>query len=75
MAIASGTTITSVSMITSSSPVGWQDAVERGLERASMTLRQITGLRVVQENARVEDGKIVEYTVTMQVLFDLENPG
>ncbi len=75
MGTASASGIASVSTITSGSPVSWQDAVERGLERASMTLRQIKGLRVVQETARVEDGKVVEYLVTMEVIFDLEDPG
>lgn len=66
--------VASVSTITSASPVGWQDAVERGLERARKTLRQITGLQVLEEKARVEDGRISEYLVTMQVIFILEEP-
>jgi flavin-binding protein dodecin len=46
--------IASVSTITAASPVSWQDAVERGFERAHKTLRNITGLQVVEEKARVE---------------------
>ena len=65
--------IASVSTITSASPVGWQDAVERGFERAQRTLRGITGLHVIEEKARVEDGKITEFLVTMQVIFVLED--
>ncbi|MEN8181623.1 MAG: dodecin family protein [Myxococcota bacterium] len=66
--------VASVSTITAASPVSWQDAVERGLERAQKTLRNITGLQVVEEKARVEDGKITEYLVTLQVIFVLEEP-
>jgi len=65
--------IASVSTITSASPVGWQDAVERGFERATKTLRGITGLQVIEEKARVENGKITEFLVTMQVIFLLED--
>jgi hypothetical protein len=65
--------VASVSTITSASPVSWQDAIERGFERASRTLRNITGLHVVAEKARVEDGRITEYLVTMQVIFVLED--
>ncbi len=65
--------IASVSTITSASPVGWQDAAERGFERASKTLRGITGMKVLEEKARVEDGRITEYLVTMQVIFVLED--
>lgn len=66
--------IASVSTITAGSTVGWQDAVSQGLERARKTLRHITGVRVLEERARVEDGEIVEYLVTMQVVFVLEDP-
>ncbi len=65
--------VASVSTITAGSPVGWQDALSQGLERAGQTLRHITGVRVLEERARVEDGKIVEYLVTMQVIFLLED--
>lgn len=64
--------IASVSTITASSPLGWQNAVERGFERARKTLRNITGIEVVEEKARVEDGKIVEYLVTLRVIFILD---
>ena len=66
--------VASVSTITASSPVSWQDAVERGFERAQKTLRHITGLQVLEEKARVEEGKISEYLVTLQVIFVLEDP-
>jgi flavin-binding protein dodecin len=66
--------IASVSTITAASPVGWQDAIERGFERASKTLRHITGLQVMEEKARVEDGRITEFLVTLKVIFILEEP-
>jgi len=64
--------IASVSTITSASPNGWQEAAELGFARARQTLRNITGLKVLEEKARVEDGEIVEYVVTLQVIFLLE---
>jgi len=64
--------VASVSTITSASPTSWQDASERGLARARKTLRNITGMRVVEEKAVVEDGQITEYLVTLQVIFILE---
>jgi len=65
--------VASVSMITSASPISWQDAVERGFARAKKTLRNITGLKLVEEKARVEDGRITEFLVTLQVIFVLED--
>jgi flavin-binding protein dodecin len=64
--------IASISTITSASPHSWQEAAELGLARAKKTLRGITGMRVLEEKARVEDGQIVEYLVTLQVIFLLE---
>jgi len=64
--------VAAVSTITSASPTSWQDAAEQGLLRARKTLRNITGLKVVEEKARVEDGKIIEFLVTLQVVFILE---
>jgi flavin-binding protein dodecin len=64
--------IASVSTITSASPESWQKAAELGLARAKETLRGITGIKVVDEKARVEDGVIVEYLVTLEVIFLLE---
>ena len=64
--------VASVSTITSASANSWQEAAELGLERAKKTLRGITGMRVIEEKARVEDGDIVEFLVTLQVIFLLE---
>jgi len=65
--------VASISTITSASPISWQDAAERGLARARLTLRNITGLKVIEERARVEEGEICEYLVTLQVIFILED--
>ncbi len=64
--------VASVSTITSASPNSWQEAAELGFERANKTLRGITGIKVIEEKARVEDGAIVEFLVTLQVIFLLE---
>lgn len=65
--------IASVSTITAASPESWQHAAELGLERARQTLRGITGIKIVDEKAKVEDGRITEFLVTLQVIFLLED--
>jgi flavin-binding protein dodecin len=62
-----------VTEIISGSPKSFEDAIQLGFKRASKTLRGITGLRVTEQRARVEDGKIVEYRVTLEVIFVLES--
>jgi flavin-binding protein dodecin len=61
-----------VTQIIGASPHSWEDAVRNALERANRTLRGITGIEVLKENAAVEDGKIAEYRATVQVVFVLE---
>jgi flavin-binding protein dodecin len=61
-----------VTKITAGSTKGFQDAVETGLARAAKTLRGITGLEVLSQKAKVEDGKIAEYRVTLEVTFILD---
>lgn len=64
--------IARVTKITSSSGKGFQDAVEQGLARAAATLRGITGLEVISQKAKVDDGRIVEYRVTIEITFVLD---
>jgi dodecin len=61
-----------VTKITASSPSGFQDAVNEGLARAASTLHGITGLEVVAMKAKVENGQITEYRVTIEVTFVLD---
>ncbi len=61
-----------VSEITASSPLGWQEAVNEALTRANKTIRGLTGLEVIAMKAKVEDGNIAEYRVTVKITFILE---
>jgi len=61
-----------VTKVTSASPKSFEDAVRLGIERAAQTLRGITGLDVVSQKAKVANGKIEEYRVTMEITFILD---
>ena len=62
-----------VTTITAASADSFDAAVREGLDRAGRTLRGITGLHVVEQKAKVEDGRIAEYRVTMELTFVLED--
>jgi flavin-binding protein dodecin len=62
-----------VTEVIAGSPKSFEDAVAVGFKRAAKTLRGITGLKVSDMRCKVEDGKIVEYRVTLEVLFILES--
>lgn len=61
-----------VSEIIAASPISFEDAIRAGFERASKTLRGITGLRVIEHRVAVEDDRICEFRVRMEVIFVLE---
>jgi dodecin len=61
-----------VTEIIASSPKGFDDAVKVGFARAIKTLRGITGMRVVESRVAVENNKIIEYRVRLEVIFVLE---
>jgi len=64
--------IARVSEIVAGSPKSFDDAIQIGFSRAAKTLRGITGLRITEQRVAVEDAKIVEYRVRMEVIFVLE---
>ena len=59
-------TVARVTKITASSPKSMSDAVSEGLNRAAKTLHNITGLEVITQKAKVENGAINEYRVTIE---------
>ncbi len=59
--------------IIAASPKSFDHAVQIGFERASRTLRGIISIKVDDWRCKVEDGTIVEYRVTLRVLFVLES--
>ena len=61
-----------VTQVIGASPHSWEDAVRNALERANKTLRGITGIEVLKENAAVENGRVAEFRATLLVTFVLE---
>ena len=61
-----------ISEVIAASPLSFEEAIKVGFERANRTLRNITGLRILEQRVSVEDGKIREYRVRMEVIFVLE---
>ncbi len=62
-----------VTEVIAGSPVGFDDAIKVGFERACKTLRGITGVRVLEQRIKVADNKLVEYRVRLEIIFVLEN--
>lgn len=47
----------------------WEDAVEQAVNEANKTVRNITGVEVMNSTGVVHDGKIVEYRANVNIAF------
>ncbi len=66
-------TVAKVSEITSTSPKSFADAIDRGIKRASKTLKNISGAWIADQEVEIEKGKVRIYRVRMRVTFVLED--
>lgn len=68
-------TILKVEELIGTSEKSWQDALEKGIERANKTIRNIRGVEVVNWKGEVQNGRIVEYRTVMKIAFEVEDGG
>ena len=61
-----------ITEIIASSKESWEDAARQAIARAAKTLRGITGVEILRQNAKVENGRIAEYRVDCRITFVLE---
>jgi len=54
------------------SPLGWKEALDEALNRASRTLRNINHVEIMRQEATIENSKIKDYLVTCNITFVLE---
>jgi flavin-binding protein dodecin len=57
--------------ISSESKKGFEDAIQRGITRASETVENIRSAWIKEQQVKVENGKITEYRVDMKITFVL----
>jgi flavin-binding protein dodecin len=61
-----------VTEISATSPQSFEDAIRQGLDRATKTLRGVTSAWVKDQRVKLDNGRIAEYQVNMEVTFVLE---
>ncbi|MEM9709404.1 MAG: dodecin family protein [Pseudomonadota bacterium] len=66
-------TIARVTEISATSPVSFDDATKRGVERAAKTLRNVTSAWVKEQSVSVSNGEIVHFQVNLMVTFVLDD--
>jgi flavin-binding protein dodecin len=66
-------TVAKVSEITSTSSKSFGDAIQKGIKRASKTLKNVTSAWIADQEVEIQKGKVTEYRVRMRVTFVLED--
>lgn len=51
----------------------WEDAANNAVESASKTVKNVTGVDIVNFTATVKDGKITKYKAICKLAFKVEN--
>jgi len=51
---------------------GWEDAMKNAVSRANQTVDDISGIEVINQTARVDNGEITSYKVNVKLLFDVK---
>jgi flavin-binding protein dodecin len=62
-----------ITEISATSTQSFEDAIRQGLERATKTLRNVTAAYIKEQRVRLENNKVVEYLVHLQVTFVLDD--
>lgn len=62
-----------VTEISSTSTQSFDDAIRQGIDRATKTLRNVKAAWIKEQRVVIENDKIAEYLVHMQITFVLED--
>jgi len=65
--------IAKITEISASSNTSFEDAVQKGIDRADKTLDKVKGAWINEMKVDVEDGKVTAYRVNMKVTFILKD--
>lgn len=59
-------------IVTGSSNVSWKDAIVQTISEAANTIDYITGIKILEQRARVNVNKLVEYFVDLDITFTID---
>ena len=65
--------VAKVTELSATSDKSFDDAIQQGIDRATKTLRNVKSAWVKEMRVSIENGKVSEYQVNMQVTFVLDN--
>ena len=59
-------------LITGTSKVSWKDAIVKTIAEASKTLDYLTGVKIIEQKAKINGDKISEYYVDLDLTFMID---
>jgi dodecin len=64
--------IARITEISSTSTKSFEDAIQKGIARATQTLRNVRSAWIKEQQIRIENDKAVEYQVNLMITFVLD---
>lgn len=59
--------------ITSSSEISWKDAIVKSITEASKTIDYLSSVTILEQKAKIDGNKIVEYFATIDLTFNVDD--
>ncbi len=59
--------------LTGISNISWKDAITKTIAEASKTIDYITSVKVLEQKAKIDGNKIVEYYSTIELTFSVDS--
>ena len=58
--------------LTGISNVSWKDAITKTINEASKSIDYITSAQVIEQKAKIDGNKIIEYYATIELTFSVD---
>lgn len=65
-------TVAKIIEITCASPISFDDAIQKGINKANETLKNVKSAWVADQTLQVDQGQVTEYQVRLKVTFVLD---
>ena len=56
-----------------SSDISWKDAIVKTITEASKTIDYLSSVTILEQKAKIDGNKMVEYYATIDLTFDIDN--
>lgn len=59
--------------LTGCSDISWKDAIVKTINEASKTIDYLSSITILEQKAKIDGNKIVEYYATIDLTFNIDN--